>query len=988
MADAESTTFGTLLRRLRKAANLTQEELAERAGLSRRGINDLERGARLTPRRDTAELLADALALVGENRAVFLATARNGLFAPSPSATPSESVPAATLNRTASSPLPTGTVTLLFTDIEGSTKLLQRLGAQYARALGEHQTLLRAAFAAHGGTEVDTQGDAFFVAFPSAPEAVAAAGDATRALATHNWPGGTALRVRMGLHTGEPQLIAGHYVGLDVHRAARIAAAGHGGQVLLSEATRALIEQRLPEDCALRELGAHRLKDLQHPEHITQLILDGLPSEFPPLKTLDTHQHNLPVQPTPLLGREEQLTAVCALLRHDEVRMVTLTGPGGIGKTRLAMQVAAELVESFAAGVWFVRLSRLVDPALVVPTIAQTLGVKGQGSQPIAETLREHLAGRSLLLVLDNFEQVMGAASDMAALLAAGLGLKLLVTSRAPLHLRGEREYPLTPLSLPSHSSPATDLSQYAAVALFIERAQAARPDFAVTAANTPAIAEICARLDGLPLAIELAAARVKVLPPEALLARLPAALKLLTGGARDLEERQQTMRAAIGWSEDLLAPEERVLFRRLAVFLGGCTLDAAETVCVAPEGTSPLGLDVLDGLSTLVEHSLVQQREEASEVRFGMLHVIREYALERLEASGEAGALRRAHASSVVALVEQSRSKQAGPEAAAWLDRLEREHDNLRAALAWARDRGEAELGLHLAGILGRFWKVRGHFREGRTWIEELLAVDEGRADLATAHPQLAEIWARALLNGGALAMEEGDYATGESWTNRARELALAAGDLAMARQALTNLGLVATQSGDPEGAAARYIESLELAREMGDQRGMATVLTNLGYVASLRGDPEEAEAFFTEGLALARQVGDRDQIALGLNNLGVSARKRGDVVQAEGLIHEALALYAELGNPGRCAMALESLAETAWVAGQGERAVRMLGAATALREAIGAPRSPQNQAEVEQLVAAGRAVLGDAAWEAAFAAGNALSFEQAIAEVLSTSA
>ena len=392
----------------------------------------------------------------------------------------------------------------------------------------------------------------------------------------------------MGLHTGTPQLVGDHYVGLDVHRAARIAAAGHGGQVLLSQTTRDLAAHALPPGVTLHDLGAHRLKDLHEPEPLFQLVLPGLPDDFPPLKTLDTHRHNLPLQPTPLLGRQEQVAELAALLRRDDVRLVTLTGPGGIGKTRLGVQVAAELVEAFPDGVWLVRLSRLTDPALVLPTIAQTLGLKEQGSHSMAELLRAHLADKRLVLLLDNFEQVVAAAPEVAELLAASPGLTVLATSRVPLHLRGEREYALGPLPLPDpgHLPTASGLAQYAAVALFIERAQQTKPDFAVTAANAPAIAAICARLGGLPLAIELAAARVRVLPPEALLARLSAQLsaqlQLLTGGARDLEVRQQTMRAAIAWSEDLLAPAERVLFRRLAVFVGGSTLEAAEAVCAA----------------------------------------------------------------------------------------------------------------------------------------------------------------------------------------------------------------------------------------------------------------------------------------------------------------------------------------------------------------------------------------------------------------------
>jgi predicted ATPase/class 3 adenylate cyclase/Tfp pilus assembly protein PilF len=888
-------------------------------------------------------------------------------------------------------PLPIGTVTFLFTDIAGSTQLLQRLGDDYTLALGEHQALLRAAFAAHGGVEVDTQGDAFFVAFPTAPQAVAAAAEATRALADHVWPEGVTVQVRMGLHTGTPQLGGDHYVGLDVHRAARIAAAGHGGQVLLSETTRVLAEHALPAGATLRDLGAHRLKDLQRPELLCQLVLPDLPSDFPPLKTLDTHQHNLPIQPTPLLGREEQVAAVTALLRREGIRLVTLTGPGGIGKTRLALQVAAELVDAFADGVWFVRLSMLTDPTLVVPTIAQTLGVKEPGSQPIAETLREHLRVKHVLLVLDNCEQVVGAATEVAGLLAACPGLHVLATSRLPLHLRGEKVYavPALPLATPDDAKAPEWLAQYAAVALFIERARDARSDFAVTVANAPAIAEVCTRLDGLPLAIELAAARVRLLPPEALLARL--STRLLTGGARDLEARQQTMRATIAWSEALLTPAERVLFRRLAVFVGGCTLEAAETVCVEPEGAEPLGLDVLEGLSTLVDHSLVQQWEEDGEPRFGLLHTIREYALERLEGSGEAEVLRRAHAAFFLTLAEQAEPELTGPEARAWLARLEREHGNLRAALGWARERGEAETGLRLVAALERFWWVRGYLREGRAWVEGLLgpAAGTGAASGTAGVVSPAEavpvgVRARALLAGGSLALWQGDFAAAQPRLEQAAAQARAAGDRRTAGSALNSLGLLASRQGDRERAGARYEASLTLMREVGDQRGIAVVLANLGDLAVRQGDLERAAAVVNEALALGRQVGDHERIAVCLLYLGVVARKRGDLAPAEALGREALALFREFGDPRRCAAALEQLAATVGVAGHGARAARLLGAARAVQEVVGAPPPAPERADTEAAVAPARAALGEERWAAAFAAGRAMTLEEAIAEAL----
>ncbi len=665
----------------------------------------------------------------------------------SPFASPNESGQ----KRTPMRDLPTGTVTLLFIDIEGSTHLLQQLGECYAGVLTECRELLRDAFSRHHGYEVDSQGDSFFVAFARATDAVSAVVAAQRAITTYPWLEGVAVRVRMGLHTGEPSLVTEGYVGLDVHHAARIMSAAHGGQVLLSQTTRDLVEHDLPDGVSLLDLGEHHLKDLQRPSHLYQLVIVGLPADFPPLKTLDSRPNNLPVQLTPLIGREKEVSAVQNLLQREDVRLVTLTGPGGTGKTRLGLQVAAELSDLFTDGVFFVNLAPVTDTALVVPAVAQTLGILESASQSLLERLKEQLQQRRVLLLLDNFEQVVSAAVQMADLLTACPKLKLLVTSREVLHVRAEYEFVVPPLALPDPSSLSEQeaFSHFASVTLFLQRVRTVKPDFQLTAANAHAIAEICVRLDGVPLAIELAAARMKLFTPQELLARLSHGLQILTSGARDAPLRHQTLRNTIAWSYDLLKAEEQQLFWRLSVFVGGCTLEAVETICAERDDGVR---SALDGVTSLIDKSLVQHMEqEGYDSRLVMLETIREYGRERLTASEEEERIRRAHANYYLALVEEAEPHLKGAQQLLWLRRLDRAQENLRTALSWLIAHEEGEQTLRFCVALWWFWQTRGYWSEGRRWLKAALALPSaGERTLLRA---------RALSAAGELAGAQTDW-------------------------------------------------------------------------------------------------------------------------------------------------------------------------------------------------------------------------------------
>ncbi|MDQ4129454.1 MAG: adenylate/guanylate cyclase domain-containing protein [Actinomycetota bacterium] len=873
--------------------------------------------------------------------------------------------------------LPTGTVTFLFTDVEGSTRLLETLGHEYPRLLEEHARLIRRSVEETGGHEVGTEGDAFFLVFGSAPAAVAAAATIQKGLAALELP----LRVRVGLHTGEGRLGGDDYVGLDVHRAARIAEVGHGGQVLLSQTTRDLVQDDLPPDCNLRDLGDHRLKDLSRPERLYQLIIAGLRSVFPSLRSLDAHPNNLPLQLTSFVGRERELAHIRKLLAEN--RLLTLTGPGGAGKTRVALQLAAEVSDEFEDGVFFVALASVHDPDLVASVIAQSLGLPeaawpppsgqapGGGTRPAVERLLEYLRERELLLVLDNFEQVLPAAPVLTQLLEASPGLKVVVTSRAVLRLYGEHEFAVPPLELPDprHLPDLPTLSQYEAVALFVQRATAVKPGFSVTNQNAPAIAEICARLDGLPLAIELAAARVRLLTPEAILARLGSRLRLLVGGARDLPKRQQTLREAIDWSYELLEPAEQRLFARLGVFVGGWSLEEAEAVCGPPE---ELGIEVFEGLSSLAEKSLVRVRDEDSpEPRSAMLETIREFALERLAASGEQERLRRRHAEAYLALAEQAEPELVGNERRRWLDRLERDHDNFRSALAWAIQQGEVETALRLPGAVWRLWQARGYLDEGRRWTEETLGLPG-----AESNPR---VFAKALAAAGGIAHWRADVDGQLLYYQRYLEVARHIGDGALAGDALYGLGFPYVYRGEPEKTAASFEESRSLYEAAGDRLGVARVQWARATIDLISGDFETAAREMDRSLAVTREMGDRFLSGWNMWGLGMAAYLEGDFPTARAFWRRGLELFAEDRDHSAIVFHLESLASLAAAEGASERAARLTAAARALRVSRGTVLDDSFVARP-----APEKDLGPETFAAAWAEGQAMTVDEAVSYAL----
>jgi predicted ATPase/class 3 adenylate cyclase len=840
----------------------------------------------------------------------------------------------------------TGTVTFFFSDIEGSTRLVRSAGERWPGILERHRELLRAAFDAHGGKEVGTEGDSFFAVFSTAPAAVAAGADVQRALEAEPWPDEVELHVRIGLHTGEASLSAKTYVGLHVHRASRIASVGHGGQVLISDATRLLVQDSLPDGVGLRDLGEHRLKDLERPERLWQLVIDGLRSEFPTVASLDATPNNLPTRLTTFLGRDAEIEAISALLA--EHRLLTLTGPGGTGKTRLSLEVAGRVLRHYPDGVWFVELATITDPYLVPATIAQTLGLPERGGRPPMERVIDYLSGRSALLVLDNFEQVIAAGASVNQLLTACPKLTVLTSSRSSLHVSGEQEYAVPPLDLPDPNNlpPLAQLSQYEAVALFIERARAVKAGFEVTNENAPAVAEICVRLDGLPLAIELAAARIRVLSPQAMLSRLGDRLGLLSAGSRDLPERQQTLRSAIAWSHDMLDETDRSTFACLAVFVGGAILQEVESVC-----GGELGRDPLDGLASLAEKSLVRQNEGIQgEPRFTMLETIREFAIEQAQERGQWEALRERHARAFAEIARETAPRVMGSGSGASLDRLELEHDNLRAALAWSMEH-DTVAALRVCHDLWRFWQRRGHLAEGLDRAESALALPD-----AGDQP---EARADALSAAAGLAYWRADADRAREHYRAEIEARTALGDRAGLADA--HYGISFTYSvldlanPDTAGNSKKHINAaLEIYRELGDDAGIGRCEWALANVLWGTRETADARDHALHALELFEASGDRfmagwSAYTVGLAELTLDQETDGGSLEARDRARhrfgQAMRTFREAGDVSGYTLVLDAFAVLAVRDGDRARAARLTGVVGRLEQSSGTALNPWNR-------------------------------------------
>ena len=907
---------------------------------------------------------------------------------------------------------PTGTVTFLFTDIEGSTKLWEASPQEMKVALARHDALMREAIDGSGGFVFKTIGDAFCASFATVSEAVEAALVAQLALVAEPWPEATPVKVRMALHTGAAEIRDGDYFGPPVNRVARLLAIGHGGQTLLSQTTYDLVRDHPPAGSEPRSMGEHRLKDLSRPESVYQLNHPGLPSEFPQLRSLDNPalRHNLPPQLTSFIGREREIEDVKGLLAKS--RLLTLSGSGGSGKTRLALQVAADLIEEYGQGVWLVELAQVSEPGLVPQTIASVLGLKEEPGKSLSQTLIEHLRNKRLLLVLDNCEHLLDACSNLVdSMIRQCAGVQVLATSREALGISGEQTYRVPSLAIPDlrQTQSPESLSLYAAVRLFIDRALLVKTDFRVTNRNAPALASICHRLDGIPLAIELAAARVRSLSVEEVDERLDERFRLLTGGSRTAMPRQQTLRALIDWSYDLLNERERILLGRLSVFCGGWRTEDAEKVC-AGEGISDW--EVLDLMTSLADKSLIVFEEVKGAGRHHLLETVRQYARDRLLESGESQAVHSRHRNHFLKFAVDAEPELKGTNQGQWFSVLDDEHENLRAALVWSIDEVEETQLLRLCAALWWYWFMRGLLSEGRAWCERALeAVGASeptalradvlaaagilatyRGDFAAASLQLEECLAIRKETGDApgvaaclgsiahVAGKRGESAIARGLYEQSLAVRREIGDRRGTAGSLGNLGIMALAEGD-HAAAQRYMEEcLAIMRDLGDQWGISTALNNLGTLYRDLGDASAALACYEESLAIEREIGDRHGISVSLSNLGVLTASLGRPAAARTYLEESLGIKQVIGDLRSLSYSLEAFASLAVAEGDVRKAPALWASAESVREKIGAPLPPREREQIDLEVAAVRQILGDEPFSAAWAKGRGMTLDQAI--------
>ena len=902
------------------------------------------------------------------------------------------------------------TLTFLFTDIEGSTAMLQRLGGSYAEVLAGHHGIIRAGLAAHHGREVDTQGDAFFAVFPAPSACVTAAVEMQRAFVAHRWPADYPVRVRMGIHSGEAAQTAVGLVGLEVHRAARIAAVAHGGQIAVSAATAALLSDPLPAGVSLRDLGLHRLKDLGRPERIFQLDADGLPTAFPPLASLDNPKlrNNLPAQVSSFIGRDAQLAEVRRLIGAS--RLVTLTGAGGAGKTRLGLQAAAGLLDGSGDGVWFVDLAPLQDGDLVAAAVASALGIREDAGRPVADTLAAAVGDRSLLVLLDNCEHLIDACAKLAdALLRGCPNIVLLATSREPLGIDGEHVYRVPSMVTPAEGDGVDAIRSAEAVRLFADRAgqQGARLSWDPQAAEVAG--RICRRLDGIPLAIELAAARLRVMSVTELDARLDQRFSILTGGSRAALPRQQTLLAMVDWSWELLTAAERHVLAGLSVFAGGFDLDAAEAVTA---GEIVRAAEVLGHLGALVDKNLVLFDDTGTgPVRYRLLETVRQYAMRRLEGHDRSAAdeARTAHRDYYRALAEAAAPQLVSHEQTEWLDRLDLELDNLRTAITFSLQQADPAPAIRLVASLRVFWKARGHASEGVDALRALLDLPAARA--ATS------LRAQALATAAYLLEQTGGYATAEEYCDEALAIARSAGDDYLAADVLSVRAFVSVHRGQQAAALSLIEEGLDLARRLDAPVLAARLLSSRAYAVDVEGDHVGAARDAAESLSLFRQAGDRREVGTMLGNLGYAELSLGDLETARGHLLESLGIAREMNDPygvvyetanlglAECLMGAPDAATALFaesfdlasqvrmkvgiayaliglaMAGSGTdpvRSARLHGAAdealAALGETVDSVEARLRDGDLQRL----RSALGAAAFDAEYAVGRAMTSEE----------